>query len=206
MIEGGRRKQTKARSKAARKARKRASARFAAKTVSLAPAGSERFARARERRTEPDVGPTPERMAKPDFNARENCTEDTLARLFRLQRLDDKDKDRNRQLAKAGVIYQQAAYKAGLVGISAQDLLRIPGRDEGADPKAVATRKVQRAVDLMGVRVASAVHAVLVDGLTIEDVGRVLTARKRERDVVVAGMTTLQNGLSILAEKEAAWA
>lgn len=157
--------------------------------------------------------PTPERMAKLDAPIKTEAgafiVEDLLERLFRQRGLDT-HADMNARMYDAGKTYRETVYLAGLSGIAAQDVSRVGGG--GGDPAymmpsgvaaAGARLRWRKFWALMGGAVAPAVHGLLVEGRTPEDVGQAETAYRAGTQARAAALTILRIGLWTLATSRA---
>lgn len=200
---------TKGRNKAAKQAAKRGAAKLRAKVIAAHAAADPR-----QPSEDWGVGPTPERLAKPDIrkNGTMHIAEDLLDRLFRQHNLDACE-DINRLMYGAGKRYQEAVHKAGLAGIGGQDLLRVAaGSGDAAhmmptsEASAAARNRVRKAWTLLGFRVAPTIHRMLVEGVKPEEEGRISTAYSDKAQAIAAALTIFRLGLCDLSDNLRKWA
>jgi hypothetical protein len=155
------------------------------------------------------TSPTPERMAKLDAPIKTESgafiVEDLLDRLYRQRGLDT-DPSMNARMYDAGKLYRETTHSAGLSGIAAQDLTRVGGGGgdaahsmPGPGLAAVARLRWRKFWALMGGNIAPAVHGLLVEGRTPEDVGKEHTTYRAATTATAAALTILRIGLWTLA-------
>ncbi len=177
-------------------------------------------------------GPTPERLKKGDLVRttggqmvaeggldrlrrtfrREDVTttRDILARLHHRASLND-DPGMSERMYQAGKRYEEVAYLAGLSGIAAQNLLSAGGgcvdpahMMPAGEAAAGARQKIRSAWAILPDEVAQAIHALLIEGMSVEAIGAKFSNYSGTPQRQAAGLMLLRIGLSMLVA--ARWA